>query len=358
MRKINLLSLVTLSLILTFSACHKDNSEETGGKFSDGIFVVNEGIFTTGTGTISFINRAYDSISYDIFASVNGRPLGNVAQSMAIYNGKAYIMVNNASKVEVVNAATFESEATITGLTSPRYFITASTSKGYVSDWAGNVAVIDLDANTVTKTIPVKSGPEQMLLSGSQVFVLNSGGWSTDSTISVINTTTDEVSTTIQVNHRPTGIAADKDGKIWVMCSGRGYNGWPQSDDSEGHLLRIDPATNQIDFEYSFVSTSLHPEKLVVNKNGDKLYFLYNGGIYNFDVTDTGADPIQLASRDNLYSLGYDKNDNYLYVSDPIDYQQDGWIYRYNASSGVMVDSLQAGIIPGNYCFGESPGSY
>jgi len=353
MTKINLLPLVTLSFVLTFSACHKDDPERTGGKYSDGIFIVNEGIFQTGTGTISFIDRTNDSVSYDIFAAVNGRPLGNVTQSMAIFNGDAYIVVNNASKIEVVDETTFESRATITGLTSPRYFLGISKSKGYVTDWAGNVAVIDLDANAVSKTITVKSGPEQMLIHGQDVYVLNSGGWSTDSTVSVINSATDEVLTTIQVKHRPTGIVADKNGKIWVICSGRGFNGWPQSGDSEGHLLRINPANNQIEFDYSFVSKSLHPEKLVVNKTGDKLFFLFDGGIYSFDVTGTTNIPVKLVSRNNLYALGYDNTDDYLYASDPLDYQQDGWVFRYRASDGNMVDSLRSGIIPGNYCFGE-----
>lgn len=353
MKKIKLLPLVILSFVLAFSACHKDDPESIGGKYSDGIFIVNEGVFQTGTGTISFIDRATDSISYDIFEAVNGRPMGNVAQSMAIFGGKAYIVINNASKVEVVDAATSKSQGTITGLTSPRYFLGISKSKGYVTDWAGGVAVIDLDANTITKTIAVKSGPELMLLSGSQVYVLNSGGWSTDSTVSVINTEKNEVTSTIQVHHRPTGIVADKYGKIWIICSGRGFNGWPQSDDSEGHLLRINPGNNQVEFDYSFVSTSLHPEKLVVNKTGDKLFFLFDGGIYSFDVTGTTNIPVKLVSRNNLYALGYDNTDDYLYVSDPLDYQQDGWVFRYRASDGNMVDSLRSGIIPGNYCFGE-----
>ncbi len=353
MKKSKLVLLAALSGLFSLNACQKDDTDKTSDKYSDGIFIVNEGVFTTGTGTISFINRTADSVSHDIFNSVNGRPLGNVVQSMTIYNGKAYIVVNNASKVEVVDAATFKLEATISGLVSPRYFLAINSSKAYVTDWAGNVAVVDLDANVISKTITVNSGPEQMLMSGSQVYVLNSGGWNTDSTISVINSSTDQVAETIRIRHRPTGIVADKYGKIWVMCSGRGFNGWPQNNDSEGHLLRIDPLTNQVEYDYSFVSTSMHPDKLVINKTGDRLYFLFDGGIYSFSINDSNAVPVRFLSRTNLYSLGYDKADDYLYVSDPLDYQQDGWIYRYNASGGNMVDSIQAGIIPGNFCFGE-----
>lgn len=353
MKKLKLLPWLTLSMVLFLSACHKDDPEKLAGKFSDGIFIVNEGIYQQGTGTISFIDRSTDSVSQDIFEAVNGRPLGSVAQSMTIYNGKAYIVVNYASKVEVVDAETFESEATIGGLESPRYFTAVSSSKGYVTDWAGNVAVVDLNSNTVTKTIGVKSGPEQMLLANSSIFVLNSGGWSTDSTISVINTTTDEVIKTIQVNHRPTGIVLDKNGKIWVMCSGRGYNGYPQAGDSKGHLLRIDPGTLEIEFDYAFPSTSVHPEKLVINKNGDKLFFFFKGGINSFNVDNTSEGPVVLALIDNLYALGYDASSDYIYASDPLDYQQDGWVYRFKSSDGMLVDSIHAGIIPGNFCFGE-----
>jgi|WetSurMetagenome_2_1015567.scaffolds.fasta_scaffold131927_2 hypothetical protein len=353
MKRATLLSLMTFLLVLTFSACHKDDNEENKGEYSDGIFIVNEGLFQTGTGTITFVNRENDSVSQDIFTKVNGRPLGSVAQSMTVANGKAYIVVNYASKVEVVDAATFQSEATITGLVSPRYFAVVGTNKAYISDWAGNIAVVDLNSNAISKTIAVNSGPEQMLVTDSKVYVLNSGGWSTDSTISIINPTTDEVLGTVQVNHRPTGIVKDKNGKIWVMCSGRGYNGWPQAGDSKGHLLRIDPSTLLVDFDYTFPSSSVHPEKLVINKNGDALFFLFKGAITRFDVTAANGTPEPLVLRDNLYSLGYDVVKDYLYVSNPLDYQQNGWVYRYRSTDGALVDSLQAGVIPGNFCFGE-----
>jgi YVTN family beta-propeller protein len=353
MKKATLLLLMTFLLVMTFTACKKDDNEENKGEYSDGIFIVNEGLFQTGTGTITFVDRVTDSVSQDIFKEVNGRPLGSVAQSMTIANGKAYIVVNYASKVEVVDAATFQSVGTITGLVSPRYVAVVSTNKGYISDWAGNIAVVDLESNTISKTIAVKSGPEQMLVTDSKVYILNSGGWSTDSTISVIDPSTDEVVNTIQVNHRPTGIVMDKNGKIWVICSGRGFNGWPQSDDTKGHLLRIDPATLQVDFDFTFPSSSVHPEKLVINKSGDALFFLFKGAINRFDVTDASGIPEILALRDNLYSLGYDAVKDYLYVSNPLDYQQNGWIYRYRSTDGTLVDSMQAGVIPGNFCFGE-----
>ncbi|HPT01192.1 MAG TPA: hypothetical protein PLJ84_01225 [Bacteroidales bacterium] len=357
MKKLKLLSWLTLSIVLFISACHKDDPENLKGQFSNGIFIVNEGIFQTGVGTISFIDRSTNMISQDIFAQVNGRPLGSVAQSMTISNGKAYIVVNNASVVEVVDAATFESEGIIGGLVSPRYFMAVSNSKGYVTDWAGNVdgdvAVVDLASNTVTKTIPVKSGPEQMLIANSLVFVLNSGGWSTDSTVSVIDPASDEVLSTIQVNHRPTGIVKDKYGKVWVMCSGMGFNGYPQAGDSKGHLIRIDPVTLQVDFDYVFKSSSEHPEKLVINKNGDRLFFLFKGAINSFDVDNTTEDPVILAMKDNLYALGYDASSDYIYASDPLDYQQNGWVFRFKSADGALIDSIRAGIIPGNFCFGN-----
>ena len=81
--------------------------------------------------------------------------------------------------MEVANDSTFKSTGTITGLSQPRYFIGINAAKGYVSEWmtsVGNLAVINLTNNTISKTITVGNGPELMLLYNSEVFVINTGG--------------------------------------------------------------------------------------------------------------------------------------------------------------------------------------
>ena len=56
------------------------------------------------------------------------------------------------------------------------------------------------------------------------------------------------------------------------------------------------------------------------------------------------------AAGKSFYAMGYDKVSMLLYVSDAIDYQQAGRIYRYT-TTGSEISGLPAGIIPGDFLF-------
>jgi YVTN family beta-propeller protein len=343
---------IALAAIVTFTSCKKDNENSLKGAFSDGIFIVNEGPFLSGTGTITYFNPDSNLVKQDIFEMINGRPLGNIAQSMTFFNGKGYIVVNNAGKVEVVNQASFKSEGTITNLENPGQFLAIDAKKAYISDWVGHIAVVDLASNTVTKTIPAGTGPDMMLKSGNYVYVANSGGLGIDCTVTVINFLTDNVIKTIKVGEVPTGMVADGNGRIWVMCKGIGFTGWSQPGDTPGRLVRIDPVSLNVDYTYNFTLNDVHPEKLAINKQKSMLYFLFNYGIYRFNVATENALPEKLVSR-SFYSLDYENKTGYLYASDAKNFISNGVVLRLKADDGSLVDSIQAGIIPRAFAFPE-----
>ena len=112
------------ALFLTLSSCVKDQPTEeeesaliTSG---NGVYIINEGNFQFGNASVSYYDVDTKTLKEDIYKTANSIALGDVAQSMAVLNNKAYIVVNNSSKIEVVNAQTFVSVATIAGLPSPR----------------------------------------------------------------------------------------------------------------------------------------------------------------------------------------------------------------------------------------------
>jgi YVTN family beta-propeller protein len=345
-------SILFLSVVIVaaLSSCKKDGNNAVTGVFSKGIFIVNEGPFQSGSGTITYFQPDSSLVKQDIFEAVNGRPLGNIAQSMTIYNGKGYIVVNNAGTVEVVDIATFKSSGTITGLVNPSELLVVDAAKAYVSDWAGQIAVVDLNSNTITKTIAAASGPDAMLKSGNYVYVANSGGLGIDSIVTVIDFKTDKVVKVIPVGESPSGIVADGNGKIWVVCKGMGYNGYPYPTDTPGRLVRIDPASLAVDYTYYFTSNEIHPEKLHINEQKSMLYFLYNYGIYRFSLLSANALPEKLVSR-SFYSLGYESKTGYLYASDVKNYVSEGVVLRIKADDGTVVDSLPAGIVPRGFSF-------
>ena len=336
-------------------SCERDSESvvpETPGAFDNGVFVCNEGPFQSGTGTVSFISRSTGIIYNELFKTSNNLPLGNIVQSMTIFKGKAYIIVNNANRVEIVDIKTFKSVGFIEGLTLPRFFIGIAEGKAYVSCWDNKVAVLDLSSNTISARINVGTGPERMLKTGNLVFVANQGGFSIDSTITVIDALTNKFLSTLPVFSKPTGMVTDKNGKLWVLCSGKGFNGWPQPGDSEGHLLRINPADLSIEKNITFPDNSNHPDKLAINESGDVLYYIYKEGVYSFQIESETLRTSALISRSGYcYALDYDITAKCIYLSDPLDYVQNGWVFRYNPLTGKVIDSLKAGIIPTFFTF-------
>jgi YVTN family beta-propeller protein len=211
---------------------------------------------------------------------------------------------------------------------------------------------VDLTSNAVTKTIQTGTGPDAMLRSGKYVFVSNTGGLSIDSTVTVIDFATDQVVKQIPVGNAPAELVADANGKIWVVCKGKGYSGFPAAGDLPGSIVRIDPNNLNVDYTYTFPARDLHPEKLVINKQKTMLYFLYNSAIYRYNLQSVQAVPEKMVNR-NFYSLRYEPATGYLYAADAKDYVSQGVVLRINAETATTVDSIEAGIIPRGFAFPE-----
>jgi YVTN family beta-propeller protein len=351
MKTKQLFYLSTLALTITIASCKKNDPEptpvtpvviaETGG-----VFITNEGQYGSGTGTISYYNKADGTTSNDIFQVKNNYPLGNVVQSMELYNGKGYIVVNNASKVEVVDAATFASSGVITGLSYPRYFLGIDNTKGYVSEWGTGVKVINLGTNAVISTITTGSGAEGMVKSGNFVYVACSGGYGSDSVVTVINAITNAVVANINVGPNPKSIKVDVNGKVWVLCGGAYDANYALV--KPGKLVRINTSTNTVDLSLPFALTS-SPSNLVINSAKTTLYYSFSNKVFSQNIASTILNATAIINR-NFYGLGIDPATNYFYGSDAGNFTANGKVIRYNAS-GVVIDSITVGVIPGNFCF-------
>ena len=354
MKKVNFIKFSVIAGLITLTlSCKKNNPEPPIVLLDNRVFVTNEGTFQTGSGTLSIIYRDSLTVKNNVFEKVNDRPLGNLVQSMVVFNEKAYIVVNNANRIEIADAENLLSLGVIENLSLPRYFLGINSEKAYVSCMGDNtVAVVNLNDNTITKNITCGTGPERMLFKNNKAFVLNLGGFLVDSTITVINTKTDTVLTTITLAEKPNNICEDKNGNLWVICSGNGWNGWPQAGDTEGHLYCVDPDDYSILKDISFPSTNEHPEKLIINQSRDKLYYAMPDGIYEFNITSSELNSNPLIESNTLfYGLGFDNNSELIYASDAKDFVQNGWVYRYNSANGAVVDSFNVGIIPNGFWF-------
>ena len=223
--KKNLVKIASLVLAGSFAltACNKEKDDpKPSGKYSNATFVVCEGNFNANEGSIDAIIDG--EVKKDIFQAENNRPLGDIVQSMEKIGDKIFIVVNNSGKVEAVNANTFKSEGTCTGLSYPRYVanrndneIFVSNGNGYGSDY---VYVVDKLSMQKTDSVATVFGPNTMIVSNGKLFVANSGGYTTDKTVTVIDTKTLKVEKTITVGDNPYDMELDENGNVIVLCKG------------------------------------------------------------------------------------------------------------------------------------------
>ncbi|MFD2246240.1 DUF5074 domain-containing protein [Pontibacter ruber] len=341
---------------LSFSSCENDNEGPSGEYAQDAVLVSNEGNFNSSNASVSYLNRSNGSVTNEIFKKANPEMvLGDVLQSMAVHGDRAFMVMNNSRKVVVANANTFKAEGEISGLEMPRYFVALNDSKGYVTEWVtfsgnGRVAVVDLKTLTVTKIIEVGINPERLLLAGGKLYVANRE----DNKLSVINTATDVLETTIPVTHGPNGLALDNNNNLWVTSSGlKVYDPvtWEISTETSapGTLSKINTSSNTVVDTANFSSRSASPGNLTTSKDKTRLYFTYNGKTYQQDPQVRQLSRTPFIGR-SFNALGVDPATNYLYAARSTGYTSDGWVIRFNPS-GAAVDSFRVGIAPNGFVF-------
>ncbi len=129
---------------------------------------------------------------------------------------------NGQGTVVVLDAATKDVIATIDAGVFPEAAVLSPDGKHlYVADWNqdsnsfpigvnGSVSVVDTTTNTISSTVEVGHGPRSMALTsdGSRLYVVNQY----DNTLSVIDTATRTVTATIPVGYWPWAVAVSPDG--------------------------------------------------------------------------------------------------------------------------------------------------
>ena len=121
MRKWIILPILVVGALIASCERQPVDLGDAGFKFGRGVFVVNEGQFLAANASVSFIDPEADSVYNHIFFQANQVPLGDVANSMSIWQDDAYIVVNNSGKVYRASRYDMNYKGKLTGLVSPRY---------------------------------------------------------------------------------------------------------------------------------------------------------------------------------------------------------------------------------------------
>ncbi|GBF20009.1 MULTISPECIES: YncE family protein [Arenibacter] len=333
-------------------SCSNDDEEiqEPMGDYANGILVSNEGPFSNGTGTVTFISEDLSVVNNGIYKMTNDEDLGNVVQSIGFTENEAFIVANVSNKINVVNRYTFEKIASITdGLNNPRYFIEAN-GKGYVTNWGDTadetddfVAIINLQNYTVEGTISVILGPEAILAKDNTVYVAHQGAWGQNNKVSVINTTSNELIKTLTVGDVPNSMQLDASGNLWVLASGKpAYTG----DETAGVLTKINTVTNEVDNNIQFETTQ-HPSSL--NLDGGILYYRLGDTVFEQSLSATSLNMETVLEGVSFYTMVV--NNGRLYGTDAGDYASNGTLTVYDLNTELTIKALTVGIVPGGIYF-------
>jgi len=340
-----------LTILVVFSSCQRDEPVAEPPLFeTPGVFVVNEGNFTTGNASLTWLGFKDSTLVPDAFYSVNKVPMGDVANFMTVHNGRGYIVVNNSGLVYVIDIKTGEFLGKITGLTSPRELIVINDNSAWISDlFSKSLYVVDLSTLQVVKNISLNGRTsESMVKIGQRVFVAN---WSklnqqaANNVIMVVDAISEKVIDSIEVSIEPNSMVVDKNHKLWVMCGG-GY-----ANEVYPALYRINTEYLSVEKEFIFPEKTNSPFEMKINKEGNVLYFL-DTDVYKMSISDNvlPSKPFVESGDNNFYALGICPGKEELFVSDALDYVRNGTIYIYS-STGVLNSSFEAGIIPGYFAF-------
>ncbi len=341
------LLLGSLAIVVFLSSC---GGEDEGGPVQSigSVYVINEGNFGQSNGGITSYDPALDEVSNFVFQKANnGRPLGDVVQSMFIdENERGYIVVNNSKKIEVVDNQFVATNTIQDNLANPR-FLVRGEDQLFISNWGTfdeNYAldqsyVLILDATTLEKegTVNTEYGTENLVFSNGYVYASNSFG----NTVSVIETSSGKLEATLEVGDAPGEMVVDSDGAVWLICGGS-YQG------NNGAIFKLSPSAASKEIDLGFNPSG----KLALNAGKGILYYLSGTTVGAYEVASGSLNTALVRIEDavGLYGIGFNAAEKVLYIADAKGFQGKGTVFRYSPE-GNQLSEFEAGIGPNGFIF-------
>lgn len=354
MKKLNLLWVMALATMLF--ACKPDTPVNPNAlNLGSGLFVLNEGTYQYSNASLSFYDIEADTVCNNLFYKVNNAPLGDVAQSMALVDGKLYVVMNNSNYIYKVDATTMVCDTTkpykMGEFYSPREMYFVAPDKAYVSDLISpNLWIINPKTMTHTGTVAMGKTTEKMVQVGNELYVSN---WSNyylpemkKNTVQVVDLNNDVKVAEIEVGKEPNTMVVDNNGHVWVLCEGATW----ESDGEHPTLWEINPQLKTAEKRYEFDGTA---STLKANPVGDRLYLINNNMVRRFDIATMALSEsfgITAEAGSMFYNMAVEPRSGDLYVTDAKNYVMPGTVYRYT-DDGLLLASFEAGIIPSAMLF-------
>lgn len=352
------LTLLTLTLGIFFQSCQSDDEVINNlplGDYENGMLILNQGNFGAGNSSISYFSYDFEVFQANAFQAVNPAiSLGDTGQDIGFYEDKAFVVLNNSDKIEIINRYTLEHITTIsTGLNNPRY-ITFAQGKAFVTNWGSGmnpdddfVAVYNLNDYSLNANIPVVEGPERILTHNNRIYVAHEGGFNFNNKITKLNAANNQIEDVIEVGDVPKSLQVYNN-QIYVLCGG--IPSWAQNIDETGGSFYQINENNEANEVLTF-ATNEHPTNLIQENN--QFYYTINAEVFqlNAGATTLPSTPIFETTAQGVYGIySFAVKNGFIYVGDAADYNSNGKILIYQ-SNGTLVQEKTVGVMPAGFYF-------
>ncbi len=361
--RFSVLCLIGFALFYT-TGCELFGDDDEHDPVVTGVYVANQGNFSDGNGSISI----YDPNTGQVTARAI-TDLGSIIQSVSLDSDRLYVMANTGNRVDVFDAGSNTRIGQITEIVSPRYMARVSASKAYVTNFygapgsytGGKVSVLDLSANRKVKDIPVGNNPEGIAVVGNRAYVANYSSateFGGGSTLSVVNTTTDEVIGQIDVGcDGPRSLVADRQNEVYVFCTGKTIYGpdFNVIGSTSGAVRILNGQTGEImkRFDLDARISTAGPGQDVFFSPEREIVFAVQGNqtILRFDTAgNTQLDPIGPVTGAPIGAVAYDYTTDRLYLARVRGFLESGTVTLHR-TTGEQVGEFNVGIAPGHIAF-------
>lgn len=351
-------ALVTSGLL---TACTSSDPQPSSGKYGRGTLIINEGNFSQGNGSLSFMKED-GTVQNGIFEAENGgNSIGGIIQSVKGYSlgffanstDKLAIITNAQDKVIICDADTLKAVAVIQGANSvenPQAFASVG-ERGLVTNWGpiadafgpnpkGFLTEINLRTRTFVRKIQLNGVRPQGIVSANNKFYVADNN---SNKVLIFDSQGTQIGS-ITVANQPDKLVTDLLGKIWVICNSN--PDFVNFTNNKGTLIKINPSNDQIEATINNVPCDAFNSKIAVS--ADRLFVLSGKKVFAVNTDTNGV--FEFVNNDfNLYGLGVNSITQEVFIGEATFTQASR--VRQLSPTGNLVREVTAGVGTNGFLF-------
>ncbi|MCC7439309.1 MAG: T9SS type A sorting domain-containing protein [Armatimonadetes bacterium] len=249
--------------------------------YAPGNFILNEGAFGKGNGSVT-----YTAGNLDIYKAVNGQSVGGGANFIATRGERAYVVLGGSHQVRIINTLTHRDVApspivTLTsGFDSPRALAFQGDSLLVVATYANDIRRFETATGALRDSITLPGKAESVVVRDSLLFAAikyTAGTYSPDSVVAVVNLNSGVVTDTIVVGRDPGLLLLDKRGDIHAIGYGTGS--------ADRWWKVIDGTTREVKWSRQLSGALGFPLRAAYDANRDSLYLALSDTLFGFPAS-------------------------------------------------------------------------